>query len=88
MPRPMERLGIALGSGLSPTDITDIVESVRLTEQAGYESAWIVEGHGGEQFSILTACALATRWIRLGTAISSVFVQTAPTIAMAAACLL
>jgi alkanesulfonate monooxygenase SsuD/methylene tetrahydromethanopterin reductase-like flavin-dependent oxidoreductase (luciferase family) len=85
MPRPMERLGIALGSGLSPTDI---VESVRLTEQAGYESAWIVEGHGGEQFSILTACALATRWIRLGTAISSVFVRTAPTIAMAAACLL
>jgi alkanesulfonate monooxygenase SsuD/methylene tetrahydromethanopterin reductase-like flavin-dependent oxidoreductase (luciferase family) len=80
----MERLGIALGSGLSPTDI---VESVRLSEQAGYESAWIVEGHGGEQFSILTACALATQRIRLGTAITSVFVRTAPTIAMAAACL-
>jgi alkanesulfonate monooxygenase SsuD/methylene tetrahydromethanopterin reductase-like flavin-dependent oxidoreductase (luciferase family) len=47
----------------------------------------MVEGHGGEQFSILTACALATRRIRLGTAISSVFVRTAPTIAMAAACL-
>lgn len=80
----MERLGIALGSGLSPTDI---VESVRLSENTGYDSAWIVEGHGGEQFSILTACALATRRIRLGTAISSVFVRTAPTIAMAAACL-
>jgi 5,10-methylenetetrahydromethanopterin reductase len=38
-------------------------------------------------FSILTACALATRRIRLGTAISSVFVRTAPTIAMGAACL-
>jgi 5,10-methylenetetrahydromethanopterin reductase len=84
MPRLMERLGIALGSGLSPADI---VESVRLSEKAGYESAWIVEGHGGEQFSILTACALATRRIRLGTAISSVFVRTAPTISMAAACL-
>jgi 5,10-methylenetetrahydromethanopterin reductase len=80
----MERLGIAFGSGLSPTDI---VESVRLSEKAGYESAWIVEGHGGDQFSILTACALATQRIRLGTAISSVFVRTAPTIAMAAACL-
>jgi 5,10-methylenetetrahydromethanopterin reductase len=80
----MERLGLALGAGLLPTDV---VESVRLSEQAGYESAWIVEGHGGEQFSILTACALATRRIRLGTAISSVFVRTAPTIAMAAACL-
>jgi alkanesulfonate monooxygenase SsuD/methylene tetrahydromethanopterin reductase-like flavin-dependent oxidoreductase (luciferase family) len=80
----MERLGIALGSGLAPTNM---VEAVKLAEKVGYESAWIVEGHGGEQFSILTACALATRWIRLGTAISSVFVRTAPTIAMAAACL-
>ncbi|MBV8451282.1 MAG: LLM class flavin-dependent oxidoreductase [Deltaproteobacteria bacterium] len=80
----MERLGIALGSGISPGEI---VESVKLAEEIGYDSAWMVEGHGGEQFSILTACALATRRIRLGTAISSVFVRTAPTIAMAAACL-
>ena len=43
------------------------------------------EGHGGDQFSILTACALATRRILLGTSISSVFVRSAPTIAMAAA---
>ena len=34
-----------------------------------------------------TACALATSRIRLGTAVSSVFVRTAPTIAMAAACI-
>jgi len=80
----MERLGIALGSGISPGEI---VETVKLAEEIGYDSAWMVEGHGGEQFSILTACALATRRIRLGTAISSVFVRTAPTIAMAAACL-
>ncbi len=80
----MEHLGIALGSGLSPGEI---VESVKLAEEIGYDSAWVVEGHGGDQFSILTACALATRRVRLGTAISSVFVRTAPTIAMAAACL-
>src|SRR5215472_8272610 len=80
----MERLGIALGAGLSPTDT---VECVRAAEEIGYESAWIIEGHGGDQFSIATACALATRRIRLGTAISSVFVRTAPTIAMAASCL-
>ena len=80
----MERLGIALGSGLSPADT---VECARLAEQAGYESAWVVEGHGGDQFSLLTAIALATTRIRLGTAISSVFVRTAPTIAMAAACI-
>ena len=80
----MERLGIALGAGLSPTDT---VECARTAEEIGYESAWIIEGHGGDQFSIATACALATRRIRLGTAISSVFVRTAPTIAMAASCL-
>src|SRR5258708_11841479 len=80
----MERLGIALGSGLSPADT---VECARLAEQAGYESAWVVEGHGGDQFSLLTAIALATSRMRLGTAISSVFVRTAPTIAMAAACI-
>ena len=46
---------------------------------------WVAEGHGGDQFAILAACALRTRRVRLGTAITSVFVRTAPTIAMAAA---
>ncbi len=79
----MARLGVALGGGMSPSDV---VECVKLAEELGYESAWVIEGHGGDQFSMLTACALATKRIRLGTAISSVFVRTAPTIAMAAAC--
>ena len=64
----------------------EIVECVKLAEELGYESAWVAEGHGGDQFSILTACALATSRIRLGTSISSVYVRSAPTIAMAAAC--
>lgn len=79
----MERIGVAFGAGLTPLEIVDCV---RAAEELGYESAWMTEGHGGDQFSILTACALATRRIRLGTAISSVFVRSAPTIAMAAAC--
>jgi alkanesulfonate monooxygenase SsuD/methylene tetrahydromethanopterin reductase-like flavin-dependent oxidoreductase (luciferase family) len=44
----------------------------------------VAEGHGGDQFAILAACAVATRRIRLGTSISSVFVRSAPTIGMAA----
>src|SRR5712691_6081666 len=81
----MARIGVALGGGgLSPRDIVDCV---KLAEDLGYESAWVVEGHGGDQFSLLTAIALATTRMRLGTAISSVFVRTAPTIAMAAACI-
>ncbi len=57
---------------------------VVLAESLGYELAWVAEGHGGDQFAILAACATQTSRILLGTSISSVFVRTAPTIAMAA----
>ncbi len=80
----MERIGVAFtGGGMSPLDV---VRCVQLAEELGYDSAWVAEGHGGDQFSILTACGLATSRIRLGTSISSVYVRSAPTIAMAAAC--
>ena len=80
----MERIGVAFTSNLAPKEI---VECVQLAEELGYESAWMAEGHGGDPFSILTACGLATEAILLGTSITSVFVRSAPTIAMAAACL-
>jgi probable F420-dependent oxidoreductase len=76
------RLGVGFSRGLAPADV---VECVKLAEDLGYESAWMAEGHAGDQFAILGACAGATRRIRLGTSISSVFVRSAPTIAMAAA---
>ena len=80
----MDRIGVAFaGGGMTPPEIVDCVQ---LAEELGYDSAWVAEGHGGDQFSILTACALATSRIRLGTSISSVYVRSAPTIAMAAAC--
>jgi alkanesulfonate monooxygenase SsuD/methylene tetrahydromethanopterin reductase-like flavin-dependent oxidoreductase (luciferase family) len=78
----MARLGLTISGGLSPTEI---VECVQLAEALGYESAWVAEGHGGDQFAILAACVVATTRILLGTNISSVFVRSAPTIAMAAA---
>ncbi len=77
----MSRIGIAISGGPNPAEIVDLVV---LAESLGYESAWVAEGHGGDQFAILAACAMRTSRIRLGTAISSVFVRTAPTIAMAA----
>ena len=79
---PVSRIAVAFSGGLPPRDI---VECVRLADELGYESAWIAEGHGGDQFALLAACAMATRRIRLGTSISSVFVRSAPTIGMAAA---
>ena len=78
----MSRIGVAFSGGLTATEIADCAERA---EALGYESVWVAEGHGGDQFAILAACALRTSRIRLGTAISSVFVRTAPTIAMAAA---
>ena len=78
----MERIGVGFSGGMAPPDI---VECIRYAEEMGYESAWVAEGHGGDQFAILTACAVATSRIKLGTSITSVFVRTAPTIAMAAA---
>lgn len=78
----MERVGVGFSGGMSPQDV---VECVKLAEELGYESAWVAEGHGGDQFSVLTACAVATERIKLGTSITSVYVRSAPTIAMAAA---
>src|SRR3954468_15503413 len=78
----MSRAGIAFSGGPGPAEI---VALVRLAETLGYESAWVAEGHGGDQSRILAACAAQTSRIVLGTAISSVFVRTVPTIAMAAA---
>ena len=78
----MSRLGIAFSGGASPAEIVDCV---KLAEELRYESAWVAEGHGGDQFAVLAACARETSRIGLGTSITSVFVRTAPTIAMAAA---
>ena len=75
------RTGIAFSGGASPSEIVDCV---KLAESVGYESAWVAEGHGGDQFAVLAACAAETSRILLGTSITSVFVRTAPTIAMAA----
>ena len=78
----MDRLGIAFSGGPAPAEIGQCIE---LAESLGYESAWVAEGHGGDQFATLSAAAMRTSRILLGTSITSVFVRTAPTIAMAAA---
>lgn len=78
----MARLGIAFSGGPGPAEIADCI---KLAEELGYESAWVAEGHGGDQFATLAAAAVQTSRIQLGTGITSVFVRTVPTIAMAAA---
>lgn len=78
----MARIGIGILGDITPPES---VECVQLAERLGYESAWMAEGRAGDQFSILTSADLKTERIKLGTSISSVFVRSAPTIAMAAA---
>ena len=78
----MARLGISFSGGPNPSQIVDCV---KLAEELGYDSAWVAEGHGGDQFSVLSACAVQTSRIKFGTCITSIFVRSAPTIAMAAA---
>ena len=76
----MTQVGIAISGGPTPSEIIDLIW---LAESLGYESAWVAEGHGGDQFSILSGSAMRTSTIHLGTAISSVYVRSIPTIAMA-----
>ena len=78
----MSRVGVAFSAGLNASEI---VECAQLAESLGYDSVWVAEGHGGDQFAILGAVAAQTERVKLGTCISSVFVRTAPTIAMSAA---
>ena len=66
------RLGVGFSRGVGPAEI---VEAVKLAESLGYESAWMAEGHAGDQFAVLGAAAAVTTRIRLGTSISSVFVR-------------
>jgi alkanesulfonate monooxygenase SsuD/methylene tetrahydromethanopterin reductase-like flavin-dependent oxidoreductase (luciferase family) len=53
----MSRIGIAISGGPNPAEIIDLIV---LAENLGYESAWVAEGHGGDQFAILAACAMRT----------------------------
>ena len=78
----MSRVGVAFSAGLNASET---VECAQLAESLGYDSVWMAEGHGGDQFAVLSAVAAQTSRVQLGTCISSVFVRSAPTIAMSAA---
>ena len=64
----MKRLGIAFSGGPNPAEI---VECVKLAEALGYESAWVAEGHGGDQFAVLAACAADALTADAATALAS-----------------
>jgi probable F420-dependent oxidoreductase len=77
----MTTLGVRLrDSQLSVTDMRDLLT---LAEHKGYDSVWLPESMGRDACTELTALALASQRIRLGTGIVPVFTRL-PTIAAAA----
>ena len=53
----MSRIGVAFSHGLSASEIVD---SAQLAESLGYDSVWMAEGHGGDQFAVLSAVGAQT----------------------------
>jgi alkanesulfonate monooxygenase SsuD/methylene tetrahydromethanopterin reductase-like flavin-dependent oxidoreductase (luciferase family) len=76
------RLGFWLPSVAPPETLPGFAARA---EELGYDSVWASEGRHGDQFAILTACALSTSTISLGTNIASIFTRSIPLLGMAAA---
>ena len=77
----MTILGVRIRDSHLP--ITSMQDLVRLAERKGYSSVWLPESPGREVFTELTALALSSERIRIGTGIVPVFARL-PTVAAAA----
>src|SRR3954454_18764171 len=63
------------------------VERVKLAEELGYESVYLTHIAGREPFIVLTAYALATSRVRLGTGVTPIYARTPANTAQTAATL-
>jgi 5,10-methylenetetrahydromethanopterin reductase len=78
----VQRTGLWLPTVAPPENLPAFAKRA---EELGYDSVWASEGRHGDMFSVLTACALATSTINVGTNVASIFTRSAPLLAMAAA---
>lgn len=82
---------MALKLGIVPFwkqyDRAAVLQAARLADELGYDSIWIPEAWGYEQFQLLTEVALATRRLKVATGIANVFSRSAGLLAMSAATL-
>ena len=65
--------------------LQDAIERVKLAESLGYESVYVTHIAGRESLTVLTAYALATSRIRLGTGVVPIYTRTPATMAQTAA---
>lgn len=77
----MGRIGVGFWGGMS---VNELIDSVVLADQKGYESAYLIESFA-DAFGVLSACARETSRIILGTGVATVFTRNPTTIAIAAA---
>ena len=61
------------------------IERVRLAESLGYETVYVTHIAGRESLTVLTAYALATERIRVGTGVVPIYTRTPATMAQTAA---
>lgn len=75
-------LGCFVSTGRS---IEQAIARVQLAEQLGYESAYVTHIAGRESLTVLTAYAMRTERIRLGTGVVPIYTRTPATMAQTAA---
>ncbi|NLE47310.1 MAG: LLM class flavin-dependent oxidoreductase [Sandaracinaceae bacterium] len=78
---------IGLAAFWKQYDRKTYLKAAILADKLGYESFWVPEAWGYEQFSLLTEMAVHTKRIKLGTGITNVFSRSPALIAMQAATL-
>ncbi len=78
----MARVGVRLRE--ERVTLRQLIDLARLAEARGYESIWVPEGSGRDAFSQLTAYALSTQRVQLGTGIAIIYSRTPSLLAMTA----
>jgi probable F420-dependent oxidoreductase len=77
---------VSTGCFISPgRTIEGAIERVRLAESLGYETVYTTHIAGRESLTVVTAYALATREIRVGTGVVPIYTRTPATMAQTAA---
>jgi probable F420-dependent oxidoreductase len=66
-----------------PGDVAACLDWARRAEDLGYESIWIAETGGPDPFVLAGAVAQVTKRVRIGLAVSPVYIRTPATIAAA-----
>src|SRR5205085_7304926 len=79
---PAVATGCFISTGRS---LEEAIERVKLAEPLGYESVYVTHIAGRESLTVITAYALATSRIRVGTGVVPIYTRTPATMAQTAA---